>query len=87
MTAPPTAIIPVTMRKTDGDVPYNPAMRRVATLWPANHDRSTVTVHRSLVPPCTDRDRASRAVLIHSSPPPTRRAHVAIKAPPITLSP
>jgi hypothetical protein len=87
MTAPPNAIIPVTMRKTDGAPPRDPAMRRVDSLRRVNRDRSTVTVHRSLLSLRTARNRIARAVLIHSSPSPTRGAHFAVTAPPITLSP
>jgi hypothetical protein len=86
MTAPTTSIVPVIMRKTDGAAARDP-VRPVAPISCANHDRSAVTAHRSLVSPRTARDRIARAALIHSSPPPTRRAHVAIAAPPITLSP
>jgi hypothetical protein len=86
MTAPPTSIIPLTMHKADGAAPRDP-VRPVASLWRANHDRSTVTTVPSLVSPCTDRDRIGRAVLIHSSPLTPRRAHAAMLATPTALSP
>jgi hypothetical protein len=87
MIAPPTSIIPVTMRKTDGAAPRHPAMRRVDSLRRANDDRSAVPAVLSLVSPSTDPNRTSRAALIHSSPMPMRRAHAAFAAPPIMLSP
>jgi hypothetical protein len=62
MTAPPTSIIPVTMRKTNGAAPRDP-VRPGASISRANHDRSAVTAHPSLVSPCTARDRIGRAVL------------------------
>ena len=86
MTTTPTSIIPVTMRKADGAAQRDPG-RPVASLWHANHDRSTVTAVPSLVSPCTDRDRIGRAALIHSSPLLIRSACPTIAALPITLSP
>ena len=87
MIAPPTSIIPVTMRNTDGATPRHPAMRPGASLWPANHDHSTATAVPSLVSPCIARDQIGRAALIHSSPQLTRRAHATVTALPTTLSP
>jgi hypothetical protein len=86
MTAPPTSIIPVTMRKTNGAAPRDP-VRPGASISRANHDRSAVSAHASLVSPCTARDRIGRAMLIHSLPPLTRRAHATVAALPTTLSP
>ena len=82
----PTSIVPVIMRKTDGPAARDP-LRPVTPIPRADHDRGAVTAHRSLVSPCTARDRIGRAALIHSSPPPTCRAHAAIAALPTTLSP
>ena len=44
MTAPPTSIVPVTMRKTDGAAPRDP-VRPIAS-WRANHDPA-VLIDRS----------------------------------------
>ena len=79
MTAPPTSIIPVTMRKTDGAAPRDP-VRPIAS-WRANHDSSIarIAVHG----PRSDWTRRADPFFAAANAP--RSPHVA--ALPTTLSP
>jgi hypothetical protein len=87
MTAPPTSFLPTTIGNIAGDVPHDPAMRRITPSPRANDDRRAVAAHRYRVSPRTACDPIGRITPIHSSPPSKRRAHVASPPPPITLSP